>query len=222
MDMILEKQYNLFSQKFSEKYNEKDKASKRYFYDHLPHIKGRQVLDLGCGDGYDAAKYHSLGALVAGVDASEEMLKLARFKNPELQFEVGTFDTVPFPNKSFDFVFSKYAIQTARNLQPIWTEVERVLITKGIFMYLVVHPIRQLYEKKKNGKNYFTQEIVESIILQGSLTVQEPSHTLKEYFSPYVLEHFDILEFDEQFDHNAEKINDTYPGFMLVKLQKRN
>lgn len=110
---------------------------------------------------------------------------------------------------------------TSAELEPIFAEVERVLKPGGTFLLLVTHPIRQLYEKKKSEKDYFQKEIVDSICFDGAVTFKEPSHTLKEYFSPFMFANFILEDYDEQFDPAAEKIIDTYPGFLILKWRKK-
>lgn len=47
---------------------------------------GCRFLDLCCGCGYDSARIHALGYEVVGIDFSEESLKIAREKNPDIVF----------------------------------------------------------------------------------------------------------------------------------------
>jgi hypothetical protein len=110
---------------------------------------------------------------------------------------------------------------TSENLEPIFNEVHRVLKSKGVFVLLVTHPIRQFYEKKKQDKDYFKKELVDSLCFDGALTFKEPSHTLMEYFSTFVLKNFTLEAYDERFDPAAEKIVDTYPGFVIFKWIKK-
>jgi ubiquinone/menaquinone biosynthesis C-methylase UbiE len=160
-------------------------------------------------------------ALVTGVDASKELINIAGNKYPNIIFKNGLFDSLPIKDNTIDCVFSKYALQTTPDLESAFKEVYRVLKSGGEFMFLVVHPIRQLYEKKKNGKDYFKQEIVDSVCFDGLLTFQEPTHTMKEYFSEFMLQNFTLELFEEKFDPAAEKIVDTYPGYMILKWRKK-
>jgi SAM-dependent methyltransferase len=53
----------------------------------IPLKAGQRILDLGCGVGLIAARFHRLGAQVIGVDGSEELLAAARRCYPEVRFE---------------------------------------------------------------------------------------------------------------------------------------
>ncbi len=218
----LSHQYDSIADSFEEAIKEGNKASEEVMRPLIPDLEGKTVLDVGCGDGTDAAFYLSKGAAkVAGIDASKELLEKAQQKQSEIDFQYGLFEKIPFEEHSFDYVFSKYALMTSAEIDPIFKEVHRVLKPGGTFMFLVTHPIRQFYEKKQDGKDYFKKEIVDSICFDGLITFKEPTHTLKEYLSDYALSHFTLERFEERFDPAAEKIVDTYPGFMLLEWRKR-
>jgi SAM-dependent methyltransferase len=53
----------------------------------LPLKAGQRILDLGCGVGQVAARFHRLGVQVIGVDRNEELLKAARTRYPEVRFK---------------------------------------------------------------------------------------------------------------------------------------
>lgn len=47
---------------------------------------GSRFLDLCCGCGYDSARIHALGYEVVGIDFSEESLKIAKERSPDILF----------------------------------------------------------------------------------------------------------------------------------------
>ena len=53
----------------------------------IPLLDGQRILDLGCGVGQVAARFHRLGAQVIGVDGNERLLEVARARHPEVRFE---------------------------------------------------------------------------------------------------------------------------------------
>jgi SAM-dependent methyltransferase len=53
----------------------------------IPLRAGQRILDLGCGVGQIAARFHRLGAQVIGVDGNEELLEAARTRYPGVRFE---------------------------------------------------------------------------------------------------------------------------------------
>lgn len=69
-------------------------------------IRGRTILDVGTGTGRAALMLAGGGAVVTGVDASEEMLAIARQRAAEqgakVRFLVGDAHALNFPDRSFD------------------------------------------------------------------------------------------------------------------------
>lgn len=219
----LSHQYDSIADSFEKAIEEGNRASENAMRALLPSLEGKSVLDIGCGEGTDAVFYLQSGAVrVAGVDASKELLEKAKQKHPGIDFTYGLFEKIPFKDNEFDFVFSKYALMTSAELDPIFREVDRVLKPGGVFMYVVTHPIRQFYEKREQGKDYFKKEIVDSICFDGLITFKEPTHTLQEYLSEFMLSRFTLEKFEEHFDPAAEKIIDTYPGFMVTMWRSKN
>jgi ubiquinone/menaquinone biosynthesis C-methylase UbiE len=223
----LNKQYNSIAKKFSANHtfgkNSNDK-NRLHFYSFLDaaFIRGKNLLDVACGDGLDANLYLKLGAKVFGVDASEEMVRIAKEKYRGIEFTVGFAENLPYSKESFDIVTSKYAVMTSADIQPIFNEVHRVLKPGGIFVYLTTHPMRQYFERRSNAADYFSQEIVTSNIFNNTVSLQEPTHTFNEYFSSNFFEKFNILRYEEAFDPAAENIDGRiYPGYFIVVCQKK-
>lgn len=219
----LSHQYDSIADTFASAIGHKTRiVSIEAFRKMLPDLKDKKVLDIGCGEGTDAHYYLEKGArTVSGIDASKELLEKGGKKYPTIDFRYGVFEKIPYEKEVFDVVLSKYAIMTSPELEPVFSEVHRVLRSGGEFVFMVTHPIRQFYEKKTDNKDYFKKETVASVCFDGTLTFQEPTHTLKEYFSPFMLKNFILKDYDEQFDPAAEKINDTYPGFITLRWLKR-
>lgn len=224
--MDLNKQYNNFAKDFSKFIHSEDinnYLSRDLFYSYIDFVNpGTKLIDLACGDGSDLAYYKKLGADIYGLDASEEMIALAKEKLPDANIQVGLFEKIPFADNYFDAVVSKYALMTSADLKPVFTEILRVLKPGGVMVYLVTHPFRQYFEKKSPQADYFKQEIVDSNILNMTITVREPSHTMSEYLNDFLFKNFNILAYDEQFDDAAEAIDGKkYPGFFILKAQKK-
>ncbi len=70
---------------------------------------GERILDLGCGTGQLTQKIAETGAIVAGIDQSNEMIEKAKNNYPQLEFAVA--DARDFQVKEpFDVVFSNAAL----------------------------------------------------------------------------------------------------------------
>jgi ubiquinone/menaquinone biosynthesis C-methylase UbiE len=220
----ISEQYDGFAEKYSEVFFDNNQDSINVYFDYFDDsLKGKKVLDLGCGTGSDLAEMQSRGASIFGIDASKEMVRIARETLPDADIKVGVFENIPFPDQSFDIVISKWAFQTSPDIDPIYSEIARVLKPNGQLIYLSSHPVRQFIEKKRKAKNYFHKEIVESVFFDGQVTAREPSHTLNEYLSPAFFEQFSLESYEEGFDSGAEKVDgDIYPSYFILKAHRKS
>jgi SAM-dependent methyltransferase len=73
-----------------------------------------RFLDFGCGVGRMTRGFSTFFSSGVGIDVSEKMVALARKFNvevPQIEFVASESDTLPFGDKSFDFVFSVLVLQ---------------------------------------------------------------------------------------------------------------
>lgn len=78
-------------------------------------IRGKKVLDAGCGAGYFLFDYCFAGAEVTGVDISSGSIEFVRRQCQELGLPVtliaGDLETISLPKHSFDYIFSNFVLQ---------------------------------------------------------------------------------------------------------------
>jgi ubiquinone/menaquinone biosynthesis C-methylase UbiE len=93
------------------------------------------ILDVGCGTGklLKSAESRFPGAKLVGVDAAIEMVKYAQASNPigTIQFQQAMAEELPFPNASFDLVFSTMTFHHWPDQTRGIAEVARVLSPGG-------------------------------------------------------------------------------------------
>src|SRR5918911_4675678 len=65
---------------------------------------GTRLLDVGCGPGLAAHLAAQRGAHVAGLDAAEASLVIARERTPEGDFRAGEMEELPWADNTFDVV----------------------------------------------------------------------------------------------------------------------
>jgi ubiquinone/menaquinone biosynthesis C-methylase UbiE len=93
---------------------------------------GTRVLDVGCGTGnYAAALTAATGSRVSGVDPSPRMLDRARDAAPWEFLEIGSAESLPFPDDSYDVVMSTDVIHHVRDRDACFREAFRVLRPGG-------------------------------------------------------------------------------------------
>jgi SAM-dependent methyltransferase len=87
---------------------------------------GMRYLDVGCGAGLAAQLAAERGAKVCGLDASENLLGIARERVPDGDFHVGELESLPFPDGAFDLVTGFNSFQYAANPGAALAEAKRV------------------------------------------------------------------------------------------------
>lgn len=93
--------------------------------------QGTRFLDLGCGGGGVSVLAAKRGAQVAGLDAAEALLDIARERLPDGNFRVGDLEKLPHDNNSFDVAFASLSIMFATNPSVVLGEMERVTVSGG-------------------------------------------------------------------------------------------
>ncbi|MHB8128873.1 MAG: class I SAM-dependent methyltransferase [Mobilitalea sp.] len=92
--------------------------------------EGMKILDLGCGNGALTKKISDMGVDVIGIDASKDMLDLARSNYPELTFVQD--DAVQFHLKEpVDAVFSNAVFHWINNQEELLENISIALKPKG-------------------------------------------------------------------------------------------
>lgn len=121
---------------------------------------GCRALDLGCGAGKFTFEMERLGAKAVGLDCSEGAIQLAREIAIEMGssalFQVGTFESIPFPDNNFDLVlFPKNIIECSyEEMDSIACQVHRILRPKGRFCLQMVDGLRKLRNQQGNRVGY--------------------------------------------------------------------
>ncbi|MBX9845646.1 MAG: class I SAM-dependent methyltransferase [Xanthobacteraceae bacterium] len=98
--------------------------------------QGTHHLDVGCGAGMAAQLSALLGAKVAGVDAAEALLAIARERTPEGDFRQGDIEALPFDDDTFDLVTGFNSFQYAGDPTQALREAGRVTKTGGMIVMM--------------------------------------------------------------------------------------
>ena len=88
--------------------------------------KNTSVLDIGCGSGIFCEMAAKRGARVSGLDASEQLLAIARQRVPSGDFRTGEMEELPYDDQSFDVVTGFSSFQFATNPIKALQEASRV------------------------------------------------------------------------------------------------
>jgi ubiquinone/menaquinone biosynthesis C-methylase UbiE len=107
----------------------------------LPRLKGREVIELGCGTAYFSAWLARRGARPVGIDNSPAQLETARRLQQEFGVEfplhLGNAEQTPFPDASFDLAISEYGASIWCDPYAWIPEAARILRPGGLLTFLV-------------------------------------------------------------------------------------
>ena len=93
---------------------------------------GTRVLDIGCGSGELCALAAGRGAEVAGIDAAEGMIEIARRRLPGADLRVGPMEQLPWEDGAFDVATAVNALQFAADYVGALAEAARVVRPGGV------------------------------------------------------------------------------------------
>lgn len=127
----------------------------------LPDVRGKRVLDAGCGPGVYSEILLGRGAKVTGIDASPNMLRLAKARvGARAEFYLANMaEPLSFlADESFDVVLSPLALDYVEDWNELFAEFYRVLVPGGRFVFSLHHPFFEYIYY--NVENYFETSVV--------------------------------------------------------------
>ncbi|MFA5992515.1 MAG: class I SAM-dependent methyltransferase [Candidatus Pacearchaeota archaeon] len=127
----------------------------------LGNVKGRKVLDIGCGDGFLLSRVAKKGAKVVGFDVSEKQIELANENEKKLGLGMEFFCSDQFnfiyPGK-FDLAFSNMVIFYAANFDELVQFFKcafNSLKSNGKFISVVLNP-----DYKRFGELHYNRKVI--------------------------------------------------------------
>lgn len=116
------------------------------------------VLDAGCGSGNHLNEFAKLGFTGIGIDLNKNMVKYARHKYPDLQFQIADMRSLPFSNQ-FDAIIClcttfSYNI-TISDIEAALKSFSKALKKNGILIIETFNPIA--FIEKRKFKNTITE-----------------------------------------------------------------
>lgn len=156
--------------------------------EELGDVKSKTLLHLQCHFGMDTLSWARQGAVVTGIDISDEAINLAKELAEEINVPANfvccnVYDTSAHVKDVFDIVFTSYGtIGWLPDLQPWATMIAERLKPGGIFYIADFHPVLWMLddEMKNLHYSYFNDEV---IVTQqtGTYADREAPIAYKEY-----------------------------------------
>ncbi len=143
------------------------------------------ILDLACGTGIyldNQIKFFSDKNINwCGLDASEDMLKIAKNKINNISLIQGVADSLPYESEYFDYISNNYAFQHFTKKAKALDEVTRVLKKDGIFTMhnIAIHEMKNWWIYKyfpsayfEDLKRFWKKELIFSELLNRGFNVE--------------------------------------------------
>lgn len=114
----------------------------------LPDLKGKRILDLGCGCGDHCAEFIRLGAAsVTAIDISAKMLEAAREQNadPKISYINMPMEDISSLEGGFDIAVSSLAIHYVEDYSGLVRNIHELLTSKGLFVFSQEHPLTSCF-----------------------------------------------------------------------------
>lgn len=218
--MFIDKQYDSIAKDYikaqSVFYSKNPDESRIFIESRLGDLKGKTLLDLGCGAGEDIVKYSDLGAAsVYGVDASTAMIDAAKkiVKHPDL-LAVKGIEHTGLPDEAFDVVVTRFSLHYLKKLDLAFSEIHRMLKQGGTLIVVVHHPLKDYLNQKQ--QIYGKQEIITTMLFDNAVPITYPTHTFGDYFSPTFTSLFQLASFYESEVQAGKQAPNTL-GFVAIK-----
>lgn len=213
----------------------------------LGNVKNKKVLDIACAEGDSSRLIQSLGAHVIGLDISDEMIRLAKSQQDNIDYVVGSASEMTMlKTSSFDVVVC-LSMMNIDNLSQTFKEISRVLKKSGYFVMSTAHPCffgrpgRKIIKLADNSlgifvNNYFSDSpSVEAFSNRTPGTGQQEFKTItfpykvSDYMNELIAAGFVIERVEEPNTTNPEYLSDSEVKFwsthaarnLMIKVKKR-
>jgi ubiquinone/menaquinone biosynthesis C-methylase UbiE len=216
-----------------------------YILELIGDVRGKKVLDVGCGTGFYSLWLSEKGAKVLGIDSSKEMIKTAKEKASkkklDTEFLIGDMATLRMDDDVFDVVLSTLVLMDVKELDKAINELIRVAKNGGDIIISVQHPILTAgdWERKSGQKlfrkldNYFKERELE-VVWEDEKKEQVPfkfyHRPLQAYIQPFLERGCILTNLVEPYPHeayailNPKEYEDTkrIPHFIVLKFRKQS
>jgi SAM-dependent methyltransferase len=195
----------------------------------LPDVRGKDVLDAGCGHGWYADWLARKGARVVAVDCSARMVALVGERvggrARVIQGDVSDLRSL-FPDETFDLILSSLVVHYLADLAKTFVEWARVLRPRGTLVLSTHHPVR---EETLREPGYLRAELIEEEWGWLGETMRYYQRPLRDLTEPLAAAGFVIERISEPTPSEALKLRDPQgyeqlcrlPAFLFVRARKR-
>ncbi len=186
----------------------------------LPDLKGKRVLDLGCGFGEHCVEYVHRGAeKVVGIDISEKMLAVAKDKNSDrhIEYLLLPIEDIDQIDGKFDVVISSLAFHYVEDFRGVINKIHDLLDEGGILLFSQEHPLNTCHT---DGDRWTRDENGEKIhvnIKNYGIEKENASHWFIDGIKKYHRMFSTIINTLAEVGFRIEKIVEPLPSEEIIE-----
>lgn len=164
-------------------------------------IRGKKVIDLGCGGGQNAVALNKMGAEVTGIDFSSEQINLARKladdSGSSIMFRSADISSLPFiGDGSRDLAISACAVSFVENIDSFFAETFRILKSGGRFILSDMNPLQYVLDETEDGMAFNNPYFQKTLPINWSWEFDELPRAprFRHYVRPVTQYHNSLVE----------------------------
>ena len=197
-------------------------------------VRGKQILDLGCGEGGYSRELTRRGARLVSVDCSKKAIEyavsLAKEENLRIEHYIrNSNDLFDIESEQFDIVLCSMMLMDCEDFEGTLGEAYRVLKPGGKLYASVLHPCFDGNHETGIGRqgvgidrqvvvmNYFEPKEWVAPLWKGTIPVIWRHRTLEDYVKAFVKAGFTIVDLNEP-QPTEEQANVSVAMAWLMKI----
>jgi len=145
----------------------------------IKNLKGKKILDVGCGPGRDTKYFTEQGFDVTAIDLTKALLTIAKKQAPKAQFHLMDMRKLEFPDNSFDGLWVNASLLhlPKKEAKPTLLGFKRILKPGGVIFIAVREGFEEKFSLEKGLKrfyaNYTKEELSNLVKETGFILIKE-------------------------------------------------
>ena len=204
----------------------------------LGKIKGKNILDAGCGHGYLSRMLEKQDAHIIGIDSSKKLIDYACSRGGTTKYIQSDLFKVNelFSREEFDIIILNMVIHNISDLETLCKKLSWVLKNQGDLIITTLHPcfiIPQFFRWEDDSRlvmtGYFDLPSPLTRRLDKSSTIEIPFYhrTLEDYVKVFARNNLLVIDLKElrKSEESLRKgknsnIKRKFPTFLLIHYKK--
>ncbi len=153
-------------------------------------VKNKNILEIGCGNGYLSRLLAKRGAKITAVDISSEFIKIATKREKATPLGIvylirNVASLHGLKDSHYDLVISNMCLMDVADIENAIKNISRVIKKNGNFVFSLTHPLHESQQQwiiiKDEGKKYLARAIHQYL----SCTVKKSFWSQKKLETPH-------------------------------------